>query len=100
MTAETPVRLYDCRDAFADVFDAANEPVLTRDDLLGLPPEAWDGLDLALVEACRLLSFEHAVAGYVSARRDGDEPAAVEVSVPEAPIPPALRHAERTLDLR
>ena len=53
--------------ALTCVFDAAETPVLTAEDVRAVPPEAWETARLKPVEAFRLLEFNYPVSRYVGA---------------------------------
>jgi hypothetical protein len=59
--------------AIADVFDAADRPVLARAALAALPAEAWPALRFELIAALRLLTLDWPVERLRGAH-DGGEP--------------------------
>ncbi|MCA9114094.1 MAG: putative DNA-binding domain-containing protein [Planctomycetaceae bacterium] len=65
--------------ACSEVFDAPGpegEPWLTADNLAAVPPEQWSSARLRLVQPLRLMTFDYPVHDYVTAVRQGREPAA------------------------
>ncbi len=63
--------------AMTEVFDEAESPTLSTDDLEAVPPDAWETARLRPIAALRLLEFGHAVLPHLTAyHRDQPPPAA------------------------
>jgi hypothetical protein len=71
--------------ALRGAFDAADAPLLTRDTLAALPPEAWPTLVLRLHPSVQMLQLDWAVEPAWKALQDEDDE-------PALPEPQALSH--------
>ena len=92
--------------ALRGAFDAADAPVITRQALAALPPDAWPGLRLVLHPSVRQLALHWAVeaawhalrtaadgAGSDAIDADGADSADSTEGDPELPAPAELAHA-------
>ncbi len=61
-------------NALNDVFDAADDPALTLEDLAGLAPEDWPALTLAPHPAVRRLNLRTNATDIWTALKDGETP--------------------------
>lgn len=58
----------------SQVFDMAQSPLLTSEEIMAVAPDRWDSVLLRPITALRLLEFDYPVNDYLNAFRNGEKP--------------------------
>jgi hypothetical protein len=90
--ASFPVELARLELAVQQVFDEREVDVMTAEDLLAVPEDAWPELRLATIPALRLFAFAYPTNAYLQAWREDQNP---RVPDPSASWVVVYRHDDR-----
>jgi hypothetical protein len=85
--------------ALGEAFDSADVAPISADELMSLPPEAWETLTFTALPSLRLCTFAYEVA-QAWQRRDEVEPGNLEVGRTKEPVTWAIWRPERVSSFR